>query len=149
MTRTLKNFLNGAKNKDFATKQGTQMHAVLRQIVVETGEIRGNPDIVKIIKNKPELKRFFVCNAKTEVPIAGKINGYFLSRRIDRLLINHDMKTINFIDYKTDANKTEFVEKYKKQLKEYAELLAAAYPGYEINGYILWVQDWFLVKVVN
>ena len=148
MTQTLKNFLNGAKNKDFATKQGTQMHAILQHVIVDDSGKCGNEDIVKIIKNKPELKRFFTRDAKTEVPIAGKINGYFLSRRIDRLLINHDTKTIDFIDYKTDINKNEFIEKYKKQLNEYAELLHSAYPDYKINGYILWTHDWELNKII-
>lgn len=148
MTQTLKKILNGAKNKDFATKQGTQMHAILQHVIVDDSGNCGNEDIVKIIKNKPELKRFFTRDAKTEVPIAGYINNVFISRRIDRLLINHDTKTIDFIDYKTDINKNEFIEKYKKQLNEYALLLESAYPDYKINSYILWLQDWELNKII-
>ena len=148
MTQTLKKFLNGAKNKDFATKQGTQMHAILQHVIVDDSGNCGNEDIVKIIKNKPELKRFFTRDAKTEVPIAGYINNVFISRRIDRLLINHDTKTIDFIDYKKDINKEEFIEKYKKQLNEYALLLESAYPDYKINSYILWLQDWELNKII-
>ena len=148
MTQTLKNFLTGAKNKEFATKSGTQMHAVLRHVIVDDSGDCGNEDIVKIIKNKPELKRFFMRDAKTEVPIAGKVNGYFISRRLDRLLINRDAKTIDFIDYKTDIDKTLFIEKYKKQLNEYADLLHFAHPNYKINGYILWTHDWELNKII-
>lgn len=149
MTQTLRNFLTGANNKDFATSKGTQMHAVLQHVIVDNSGDCGNEDIVKIIKNKPELKRFFVCGARTEVPIAGKVNGCFISRRIDRLLINHNIKTIDFIDYKTDINKDEFIEKYKKQLNEYAELLHSAYPEYKINGYVLWLHDWCLDKIIT
>lgn len=149
MTQKLKDFLTGAQNKDFATKNGTQMHALLRHVIVdENGGVFGNGDIVEIIKNKPDLIPFFTSNAQTEVPIAGKINGVFVSRRIDRLLINHIDKTIDFIDYKTDINKTELINKYKKQLTEYAELLRSAYPGYKIKGYILWVHDWVLKGMV-
>lgn len=148
MTQTLHDFLTGAKNKEFATKSGTQMHNILQHIVVDDSfGNHGNTDIIEIIKSKPELKRFFVATAQTEVPIAGKINGCFLSRRIDRLLINHDTKTIDFVDYKTDTDKTLFVEKYKKQLNEYHELLKSAYPNYEINGYILWTHDWVLEQI--
>ena len=149
MTQILKDFLTGATNKEFATKNGTKMHAILRHIVVDdvNGNI-GNSDIVEIIKNKPELVPFFTSNARTEIPIAGIVNGVFVSRRIDRLLINHDNKTIDFIDYKTDVNKTEFIDKYKRQLNEYAQLLHDAYPGYKINGYILWTNDW-LLECVN
>ena len=149
MTQILKDFLTGAKNKDFATRNGTQMHAILRHVVVDenNGDF-GDVDIIKIIKNKPELQPFFASNALTEVPIAGKINGVFISRRIDRLLINRDTKTIDFIDYKTDINKHEFIERYKKQLQEYTQLLCSAYPNYKINGCILWLNDWTLDKII-
>ena len=116
MIQNLNNFLTGAKNKEFATKNGTKMHVLLQCIVIDDTNEYGDKDLIKIIKQKPELKPFFVSFARTEVPIAGQINGIFTSRRIDRLLINHSMKTIDFIDYKTDINKSEFVEKYKKQL---------------------------------
>ena len=148
MTQTLGNFLNGAKNKEFATQNGTEMHSLLQHIVIDDNNCRGDKDIIKNIQNHPNLTSFFTSFAQTEVPIAGVINGVFISRRIDRLLINHDTKVIDFIDYKTDVNKKEFIEKYKHQLKEYAQLLHSAYPDYKINGYILWLHDWDLAKVV-
>jgi len=142
--------LTGAKSKEFATKAGTKMHAILQRVVVDdTVGDAGDGDIVKIIKSKPELMLFFGKNAKTEVPIAGRINGVFVSRRIDRLLLNHDTKTVWFVDYKTDLNKTEFVEKYKKQLNEYATLLKSVYPDYVIKGYILWLCDWSTDKIIG
>ena len=148
MTQTLKNFLTGANNKDFATKSGTKTHTDLQYVIVDDSGNFGNNDLIKIIQNRSDLKTFFGKDAKTEVPIAGFINGRFASRRIDRLIINHDTKTIDFIDYKTDTDKTLFIEKYKKQLQEYAELLRLAYPGYKISGYILWLHDWGLEQIV-
>ena len=148
MTQTLKNFLTGANNKYFATNQGRQMHAILRHVIVDNSGDCGDKNIVAIIKNKKEITRFFVASAQTEVPVAGRLNDRFISRRIDRLLIKHNTKTIDFIDYKTDINKNEFIEKYKKQLQEYAELLRLAYPGYKISGYILWLHDWGLEQIV-
>ena len=148
MTQTLQNFLIGAKNKEFATKKGTQMHAILQHVIID--DVVGNygtPEIIKEILNRPDLKSFFVNDAKTEVPIAGFINGHFISRRIDRLIINQKTKTIDFIDYKTDTDKTTFIEKYKHQLNEYRELLKSAYPDYKINGYILWLSDWSLNRI--
>lgn len=148
MTQTLQNFLIGAKNKEFATKTGTQMHAVLQHVIVDDSVgNRGAPEIIKEILNRPNLKPFFTKDAKTEVPIAGFINGHFISRRIDRLIINQETKTIDFIDYKTDTDKTIFIEKYKHQLNEYRELLKSAYPDYKINGYILWLSDWSLNRI--
>ena len=148
MTQTLKNFLIGAKNKEFATKNGTQTHNALRQVVIDKKGDCGAPELVLMVKNHPGLVPFFGANAKTEVPIAGFLNGQFISRRIDRLVINNDTKTIDFIDYKTDTDKTAFIVQYKHQLNEYGELLKSAYPNYKINGYILWINDWSLDKVV-
>lgn len=148
MTQKLTDFLTGAKNKEFATSAGTKMHALLQHVVIDDGIESGDTDIIKTIKNRPDLLHFFVKNAQTEVPIAGNVRGHFVSRRIDRLLINHDTKIIDFIDYKTDVDKNAFIEEYKYQLKEYAELLHSAYPDYKINGYILWLHDWTLDKII-
>ena len=148
MTQNLAIFLTGAKNKEFATNTGTQMHALLQRVIVEDNCSTGDADIIKIIEQRPDLQPFFVKSAQTEVPIAGNIHGCFISRRIDRLLINHDTKTIDFIDYKTDTDKKAFFDKYKKQLQEYAELLRSAYPKHKINGYILWLCDWNLEKII-
>lgn len=147
MTQTLRDFLTGAKNKEFAIKTGIQKHADLQHVVIDSSGNIGNIELIKIIQNRPDLKPFFVKDAKTEVPIAGLINGHFISRRIDRFLINKTTKTIDFIDYKTDIDKTLFIEKYKHQLNEYHELLKSAYPDYKINGYILWTNDWVLQQI--
>ena len=149
MTQKLTEFLTSAKNKEFATNTGTHMHALLQRVVIDTDCEKGDTDIITTIKNCPDLLPFFVKSAQTEAPIAGNIRGHFVSRRIDRLLINHNTKTIDFIDYKTDTDKNTYIEQYKYQLKEYAELLHSAYPGYKINGYILWLHDWSLNKIIS
>lgn len=149
MTQTLESFLTGVQNKEFAIKTGTQMHKALQHVIVD--DIAGNhglPEIIKEIQNHPELKRFFAINTKTEVPIAGYINGCLISRRIDRMIISQESKVIDFVDYKTDVDKTTYIDKYKRQLNEYCELLKSAYPDYKINGYILWLSDWNLVKLI-
>lgn len=150
MTQSLTKFLQTAEQKAFATKNGTATHILMQHIVIDKdNKNTGDKDIIDIIKNRPDLQPFFVSTAKTEVPIAGILNGQFVSRRIDRLIINHDTKTIDFIDYKTDTDKNTFVDKYKTQIKEYADLLHSAYPGYKINGYILWLHDWQLDKITD
>ena len=148
MTQNLTQFLTGAKNKNFAIKTGTATHTILQRVIIDTDYVVGEKDIVNAIKQHPNLLPFFSKTAQTEAPIAGIIHGHFISRRIDRMLINHDAKTIDFIDYKTDTNKNTFIEKYTKQLQEYAELLCSAYPNYKIKGYILWLQDWSLDKII-
>ena len=150
MTQNLNSFLQTAMSKQYATESGIKMHMLLQNVVIDAiGGNRGDDELVSVISNKPELKPFFTPNAETEVPIAGVIRGVFVSRRIDRLVINNETKTIIFMDYKTDLNQTEFRDKYIKQLSEYAELLRSAYPKYKINGFLLWTHDWRLERVVS
>ena len=149
MTQKLTDFLNAQNNKKYATQSGTKIHALLKNVVIDSasGNI-GDQDIIKKIRKNPELTQYFTRSAKTEVPIAGFVNGVFISRRIDRLLIDNTTKTITFIDYKSDTDKQIFIEKYKKQLNEYAQLLKSAYPEYKIKGYVLWLHDWQLKQFV-
>ncbi len=149
MTQKLTDFLNAQNNKKYATQSGTKIHTMLKNIVIDSavGNI-GDQDIIEKIRKNPQLTQYFTRFAKTEVPIAGFINDVFISRRIDRLLIDHTTKTITFIDYKSDLDKHTFIEQYKKQLNEYAQLLKSAHPEYKIVGYILWLHDWDLQKVI-
>lgn len=149
MTQNLSNFLIEQNNKKYATHSGTKIHALLKSVIIDSmSGNRGDTEIINQIAQRLELQPFFTKNAKTEVPIAGFVNGVFISRRIDRLLIESTTKTISFIDYKSDTNKQQFIEKYKKQLFEYAQLLHSAYPEYKITGYILWIHDWQLQKII-
>ena len=150
MIQNLNDFLSDIERKKYATQQGLNMHTLLQNVIIDdTDNNCDNANIVSVIKQKPDLKQYFVPDAKTEVPIAGIINGVFVSRRIDRLLIDNQTKTIAFLDYKTDTDKTTFCEKYKKQLHEYAQLLRSMYPEYKISGFVLWTHDWELEKMVG
>ena len=150
MTQKLTEFLTIANNKKYATQNGTRIHTMLKNIVIDsTCANRGNIDIINQIKQRPNLCKYFAANAQTEVPIAGTINDTFISRRIDRLQIDNTKKTVEFIDYKSDIDKNEFIDKYKKQLNEYAQLLRSAYPNYKIVGHILWLQDWDLQQIIS
>jgi hypothetical protein len=150
MTQNLNNFLTNAKNKKYATQHGTRTHSLLQNIIIDdVNGNQGDEHIISIIQNTPELPYYFSASAKTEVPIAGFINGVFISRRIDRLVIDTNSKIINFIDYKTDTDSRIFYDKYKKQLIEYAQLLHSAYPKYTISGSVLWLQDWHIEKIIT
>jgi hypothetical protein len=137
-------------NKKYATQSGVKIHTLLKNIIIDFDkQYLGDKETIKKIQQHPELQRFFITSAQTEVPIAGYLNGIFHSRRIDRLLVNHETKTIDFIDYKTDIDRQIFFDKYKQQLYEYAQLLCSAYPGYKITGFILWLHDWQLEKIIS
>ena len=80
------------------------------------------------------MTAFFTENAQTEVPVAGIINGYFVSRRIDRLVVDDEKKVVRILDYKTDVDKTKYREKYIIQLGEYEKLMHQIYPEYKTKS---------------
>ena len=145
---TLNNIISAYDTAKYAADAGQKMHQRLQQVVL--GDVsRGDQELVKKICSIPNLAEFFGTNSKSEVPIAGTINGRFISRRIDRLVIDDAAKTVSVLDYKTDINHDTYYEKYIAQLHEYVSLLHSIYPNYKISAYILWTHDFLLEKVTK
>lgn len=144
---TLHKILSAHDGVKFASEHGTQTHVRLQHIIIDGEKIHGDAELARTIAAIPELRKFFSPASRTEVPIAGTINGRFISRRIDRLLIDNATKSILILDYKTDVDCTAFRDKYVIQLREYATLLRAIYPDYKISAYILWTHDFLLEKL--
>jgi ATP-dependent helicase/nuclease subunit A len=140
------------EKKKFATTRGSAVHAQLQHIVLghDGRDDKGDAKLIQKIRARPEIANFFIhgpeSHVRAEVPIAGVINNRFMSRRIDRLIVRDGI--VEFMDYKTDTDRTVLCEKYAIQMREYAALLSAAYPGRAIRGYILWLRDWELEQVV-
>ena len=130
-----------------ATDAGTKMHTQLQRIFISDNQSTGDTDLVAKISAHPEIAHLFAPTSQTEVPIAGTIDGKFISRRIDRLLIDDKNKTISILDYKTDINPDEFRNKYILQIREYATLLRQIYPHHKIHCYILWTHNFALEHV--
>lgn len=144
---TLNNIISDFTQIQHATSAGINMHSKLRQIIIDNNTHVGDKQIIQKILSTPSLPDFFGPTSKTEVPIAGTIHNRFISRRIDRLNINHDTKTISILDYKTDINRHQFYNDYINQINEYATLLHNIYPNYRILGYILWTHDFSLENI--
>lgn len=144
---TLHNILSTYDSAQHATAHGTQMHARLQRVVIDGDNTRGDIDLVSQVCANSALLPFFGPNSMTEVPIAGTINNRFVSRRIDRLVIDDVNKTIRILDYKTDTDRIVYHDKYMIQLREYAVLLRAIYPGHKITAHILWTHDFSLENV--
>lgn len=143
----LSDFLAQKSRKSFAVDTGTQIHKKMQKIVIDDTLEIGDSTLIQQIKLKNDISQFFQKSALTEVPIAGIIDGKFISRRIDRMLKDDDKKAIVFLDYKTDINKKLFYEKYTSQMIDYKKLLARIYPDYSIRGIILWLNDFTLEEV--
>ena len=143
----LHNILKTHTQTTHATNAGTQMHARLQSVFINDNASTGDADLITKISAHPEIAKLFAPASQTEVPIAGTINNKFISRRIDRLLIDDTNKTIHILDYKTDVNPAEFRHKYIMQINEYVTLLHQMYPSYTICGYILWTHNFSLEKL--
>ena len=147
MPNDIKSILTANDNVKFATDVGTRMHARLGRIVIDADKTSGDTDLIEKINSVPGLSRMFSAQSQVEVPIAGTIAHRFVSRRIDRLLVDKDRRIVYVLDYKTDTNHDLFHDAYVAQLREYGTLLAQMYVGYKIFRYILWTHDWVLESV--
>ena len=147
MTNNLQFLLDNLKKERAATDAGNRLHSCMRHIVIDGDNTTGDNAILNKIFQCPSLIEFFIPASQTEVPIAGHINGKFVSRRIDRLIIDNDKKTIKILDYKSDTDKQKFLAKYTEQITEYKNLMQDIYPGYTIRGYILWLHDFSLIEI--
>lgn len=147
MTDTLRELLKQYDAASHAIDVGTHMHEKMRHVFIEGVHTRGDGEIIKKITAHKELLQFFDTNSQTEVPVAGVIRGKFISRRIDRMVINHDAKTIMILDYKTDTKPDEHRAAYHAQVAEYVDLLRMIYPKYTVHGFILWLHNFELESV--
>lgn len=147
MTDTLRELLKQYDAASHAIDVGTCMHEKMRHVFIGGDDARGDGEIIKKITAHKELLQFFDTNSQTEVPVAGVIRGKFISRRIDRMVINHDAKTIMILDYKTDTKPDEHRAAYHAQVAEYVDLLRMIYPKYAVHGFILWLHNFELESV--
>ena len=146
MNTEIDDFIKNQTATEFAIKSGKIMHAKLQSVFVD--DMSGDTDLVEKIKqSSPELQRFFCRASRPEVPVAGIIDGHFVSRRIDRMVVDDDTKNVYILDYKTDIDTEKFRPKYIAQLHEYKSLISQIYPDYKISCYILWLHDWRLEKL--
>lgn len=143
MLNKLHDFLNDIEQQEKATMYGTAFHNRLQNLSLDNVD----DELVQHILANPKLAKLFDDKSKSEVPIAGYINGQFVSRRIDRLRIDTTTKTIDILDYKTDKNHNEHRAHYITQLGEYKKLISEIYPDFKITCFILWIHDWTLEQI--
>lgn len=148
MTNKISDLINKISRSEYATATGRSMHAQMQSVFYVGDGWVGDKNIINSISQIPELKEIMGPLSRTEVPLAGIVNGKFISRRIDRLYVNNDTKKVVVLDYKTDVDKNLFSEKYREQLTEYYELLKQIYNGFDIQCKILWLNDFTLENVI-
>lgn len=148
MADDIRKIITELERLEFATDAGRATHAKLRRIKIDNGaQTTGDTELGYEIMRRPDVVEFFGSDARTEIPVAGFIRGKFISRRIDRMVMDNTSHTIRIMDYKTDIDKTVLRDKYVAQIGEYKELIQQIYPGYNIHGFILWTHDWTLEEI--
>ena len=147
MTNELQKLIDAKAKTERTTGLGRFMHARMQMVFCNNGTWVGDADIVAKLKTIPDLMDIMGPDSRVEVPIAGTINGRFISRRIDRLYVNNKAKKVIVLDYKTDIDKSLFYTKYIAQLTEYRKLLEQIYKGFDIECKILWLNDFTLENI--
>lgn len=147
MKNKINELIEKQMRSQYATNQGRDMHRKMQNVFFNSGVWTGDDNIVLHIKNIPGLCEWLGPLSRTEIPVAGMVENKFISRRIDRLYVNNDDKTVVVLDYKTDIDKNFFHEKYIEQLTEYYALLKQIYKNFDIQCKILWLNDFTLENV--
>lgn len=148
MTTVLNDLISARAHQEYATASGRRTHAQMAHVFYTENGWTGNSELVKQIAQIPNATEFFGPLSKTEVPIAGHLDGKFISRRIDRLYVDDVSHRVIVLDYKTDTDKNMFRKKYIEQLKEYYLLLKQIFRGYSIECKILWLNDFTLENII-
>ncbi|MCL2017404.1 MAG: UvrD-helicase domain-containing protein [Alphaproteobacteria bacterium] len=144
--KSLSDIITARESRKYAIEAGEKIHRQLSHILIDGDDTNGDAKLIEKIRTHPEIARFFEKNSRAEVPVAGFVNGKFISRRIDRMIVTSDI--IEFVDFKTDTDKTIHRDKYTAQVAEYEALLRTAFPNRTIHGYILWLHDWELESFI-
>ncbi|MCD8571486.1 MAG: double-strand break repair helicase AddA [Alphaproteobacteria bacterium] len=105
---------------------------------------------VLAVLDHPEFAALFGLGSQAEVPVSGfTADGTLVSGQIDRLLVTDDK--ILIVDYKTNrappAEAKDIPEIYIRQMRSYAALLRAIYPGREVAAALIWTDGLKLMPV--
>ncbi len=105
-------------------------------------------EVLAVLRH-PEFGRLFSKESQTEVPLVGLVGNDVMSGRIDRLLVEDNEVLI--LDYKTNRpspiSSDRVPQVYRKQLKNYKELLEPIYPGKTIRTFLLWTDETKLMEI--
>ncbi len=97
--------------------------------------------VVLDLLERPEFAFMFGANSRAEVSIAGEIDGELVEGQIDRLVVTEEEVTV--IDFKTGAAPASWAAApagYRKQVDDYARLLAKTYPERRIRGMLFYIE---------
>lgn len=100
-------------------------------------------EVLKVLDAYPEL---FGKESRSEVAVAGQIDGLPAVGKIDRLVVREAQ--VHIIDYKTNRRPPEVTpESYRQQLSDYKRLVSPLYPEKQVVTWLLWTAALRLERV--
>jgi ATP-dependent helicase/nuclease subunit A len=88
----------------------------------------------------PDCAGVFAAEARSEVPILGRIGDFAISGRIDRLAVMGEEVAI--LDYKTNrtppADQSGVSPVYLRQMAAYRAIISRLYPAHRVRAALLW-----------
>lgn len=158
------------ESKATALARGTLAHQLLEHLADQESEERHSrapslaerlaPDlpgdvrarlctVVLDVLVRPEFAFMFAETSRAEVRIAGDIDGHSVEGQIDRLIVTDQEVTV--IDFKTGVPPSSWEdapESYRKQITDYAWLLAQAFPERRIRRMLFYIEGPALLEMV-
>jgi ATP-dependent exoDNAse (exonuclease V) beta subunit len=102
------------------------------------------PDVLMEAITRKDTKSWFDPGPSAGVFTEKEVvNKQGQTKRIDRLVVTRDEAVI--IDYKTGGLKD--IDKHKKQVKEYMDIISDIYPAKQVKGYLLYIDHKMLEEV--
>lgn len=153
-----------------AMERGTAIHALLQylpdieperreELAMEFMSGRGfrRSVVVTLVRDTmrvlddPSLAGIFSSEAMAEVPVVGIVDDVEIAGVVDRMSVGEDR--VIFVDFKTDrypAQRGKIVpQAYRVQTEAYGKVLAQAFPGRSIEGYIVWTSTGVVAQAVQ
>jgi hypothetical protein len=99
---------------------------------------------VRALVHEPKLKPFFDADHDKVFCELEVIDAWAETRRIDRLMVSPD--GVDVIDFKSSR---EGEEGHRRQVEDYIELVKGLYPGLEVRGWLIYLNDRSLEAVAK
>jgi len=97
--------------------------------------------IKKAIKDK-DLKQFFFAKDGDVYQEKEVVNRFGDTYRIDRLIVRKD--AVEIVDYKSSRDD---MESFRKQIRRYISAVKDLYPGKDVRGYLIFLDDFSVEEV--
>ncbi len=130
--------------------EGSNVESVIERASLNVGRMHPFIEDISFYKSKlkklintKDMRKFFFIKDATVICEKEVVDNFGDVKRIDRLVIKKD--EIYVLDYKSSHKETKI---HEQQMREYINIIKDIYSGYEVNGYLVYL-DKFTLKEVS